>query len=443
MQPLIKLEKVNFYYEKGKPTEVHALKDAGLEIMPGEYVSFFGPSGCGKSTILYAIAGIEKPSDGKIIVNGQDLVGLSPRELAIYRQIGVSIIFQNFNLIPSIKNIDNVTLPMSFLGISPEKRKKRALELFARLGVSEVAERYPFELSGGQQQRVSIARALANDPPIILADEPIGNLDSVNANNVLDILKELNQKDGKTIIMVTHEAWSLRDVTKIFYMRDGSLTKVEEKSKSVVKKVGTGVYYKSLFPELPTLKLRAQNLSNLILRGYSRQEIKRLEYFLIHYFRGQIDRDTFKMVLDRPFRDGGVGLWRQKAEKMAGYIDKIMKEEKELEMLYKKLEKNPEVPLYEEIERIRNWLVEDFTVKLTPLQIERMNEVIGERIRNIITAENFRKIIDLPKEQGGVGLKIKTSLGMAEKMETILGRENSPTGETQRVVQNATQNVNI
>lgn len=424
MEPIIKLENVNFYYDKGKPTEVHALKDVNLEITAGEYISFFGPSGCGKSTLLYIIAGVERPDSGKVIVNGQDLMNFSPRELAIYRQIGIGIVFQNFNLIPSIKNFENVTLPMAFLGISSKKREQRASEIMGHLGVAELMDRYPFELSGGQQQRVSIARSLANNPPVILADEPIGNLDSVNANNVLDILKEFNQQDGKTIIMVTHEAWSLKDVNKIFFMRDGAITKIEEKGeKMAVKKVGTGYYYKNLFPELPAIEARAKALASLFLRGYSKDEIKRLEYFLSHYFRNQIDKETFRMVLDRPYKKGGVGLWKQRAVKIADYMEKIIKEEKELEALYKKLEKNPEEPLYEEVEKIKRWLLGDFTVKMTPLLARRFNEILEERIRNIIPAEHFQKILNLPKDEGGVGFKIRTSLKMAEKLETLLGRE--------------------
>ena len=239
MKPIIELKGVDFYYDKGKPSEVHALRDANLEIKPGEYISFFGPSGCGKSTILYIISGVEQPEKGKVIVNGQDLIDFSFKELAVYRQLGIGIIFQNFNLIPSIKNIENVALPMAFLGISPNIRKKKAMEIFERLGIADLANRYPYELSGGQQQRVGIARALANDPPIILADEPIGNLDSDNATKVLNLLKEFNLKDGKTIIMVTHEAWSLRDVGRIFYMRDGAITKVETRKPEKVKKINS------------------------------------------------------------------------------------------------------------------------------------------------------------------------------------------------------------
>ena len=423
MDSIIKLEGVDFYYDRGKPAEVHALKDVNLEINPGEYVSFFGPSGCGKSTILYAIAGIERPDAGKIIVNGQDLMNFSQRELAIYRQIGIGIVFQNFNLIPSIKNIDNVTLPMAFLGISADRRKERAMQIFERLGIAELIDRYPYELSGGQQQRVGIARALANDPPILLADEPLGNLDSANANNVLDLLREFNEKDGKTIIIVTHEAWSLRDIGKVFYMRDGAITQTEIRREEILKKAGIGHYNKKLFPELPTIEVRVKTLAALVLRGFPQPEVKRLEYFLIKRFKDQIDGDVLRQVLDRPYKDGGVGLWKQKAKKISDNIEGVLKEEKELGELYKKIEKNPEAPLISDVEKIRDWLLEGLTAKLTPLQLDRLDESVSERIRNIITADNFINVLDLTKTQGGVGLKIGTSFKVSEKLEMIMGRE--------------------
>jgi len=224
---IIKLEHVQLYYDKGKPNEYYAIRDVSLEIEQGQYTAFFGASGSGKSSMLYVIAGMEKPQSGRIFVAGKDITNLSEKEIAIYRQITVGLVFQQFNLIPSISVLDNIALPMSFLGIPVDKRQEKAKDLLVRFGIGDLAGRFPYELSGGQQQRVGIARALANDPPIIIADEPLGNLDSENANKVLDFLRDLKQKDGRTIIMVTHESWSLKDAELIFYIRDGELVKTE------------------------------------------------------------------------------------------------------------------------------------------------------------------------------------------------------------------------
>ena len=331
-------------------------------------MAFFGPSGCGKTTMLYAISGIEQINNGKIFINNRDISTFSKRELAIYRQIGVGIVFQQFNLIPSLTVMNNIALPMAFLGIAENKREIEALKLLDRLGIKDLAERYPYELSGGQQQRVGIARALANNPPIIVADEPLGNLDSVNAEKVLEFLKELNEKDGRTVIMVTHEAWSLRDVKKIFYMKDGEIIKTEESTPETVAKAVSEHFYKELSPELNAGEVIARSLSNLLLRGYSYDEIKRFEFFLLQRFTDKIDSEIFKEVLDRPYKDGGIGLWKQKAKKIAGYVDEIIEEKRGIDEIYKELEKNPESPIAAEIEKIRNWLLEEYKGKLSEIQ---------------------------------------------------------------------------
>ncbi|MEK7093991.1 MAG: DUF977 family protein [Patescibacteria group bacterium] len=226
---IIELKDLNGYYDRGKPNEWWALRNVNLQIEAGSYAAFFGASGSGKTTMLYTISGMEKPESGQVLVTGKDITNFSQKELAIYRQMTVGIVFQQFNLIPSISVLDNIALPMSFLGIPLEKRQKKAMDLLVRFGIDNLATRLPFELSGGQQQRVGIARALANDPPIVIADEPLGNLDSENANKVLDFLRDLQEKDGRTIIMVTHESWSLKDAKLIFYIKDGQIVKTEKR----------------------------------------------------------------------------------------------------------------------------------------------------------------------------------------------------------------------
>lgn len=424
MDSIIKLENVNLWYDREKPSEVWALKNINLEIKKGEYIAFFGPSGCGKTTLLYAISGIESVNDGKVMINNRDIAKFSRQELAIYRQIGIGIVFQQFNLIPSLTVLGNVALPMAFLGISPKKREEEALRLLDRLGIKDLAQRFPFELSGGQQQRVGIARALANNPPIIVADEPLGNLDSANAQKVLEFLRELNEKDGRTIIMVTHEAWSLKDVKRIFFMKDGEILKAEESKPATVAKAVSEHFYKELSPEMTVTETAARTLSNLLLRGYSIDEIKRFEFFLSQRFTDHIDSETFKKVLDRPFSEGGLGLWKQKAKKIASYVDEIIEHKREADEIYKELEQNPQSPLVEEIEKIRGWLLKDYRGKISTTQKIRFNEIVSERLRSIIDAESFKKIIALSQNKFGVGLSFRTSQKIAERLETVLKNEN-------------------
>jgi len=424
-QPIIKLENLNLWYDKGKPSEVWALKNINMEINKGEYVAFFGPSGCGKTTLLYTISGIDQAQEGKIFINGRDISNFSKKELAIYRQVGIGIVFQQFNLIPSLTVLNNVALPMAFLGISQEKRTIEALNLLDRLGIKDFAERYPYELSGGQQQRVGIARALANNPPIIVADEPLGNLDSVNAEKVLEFLKELNEKDGRTIIMVTHEAWSLRDAKKILYMKDGQILKSEESKPRTVAEAVSKHFYKELSPQLFQIEIAAQALSNLLLRGYSAEEIKRFEFFLFQRFSDKIDADTFRRVLDRPYQDGGIGLWKQKAAKIGQYVEEIIAERKTVEDVYKELEKNPESPLADEIEKIRLWLLQEYHGKISELQKIQFNEIISERLRSIISGEQFEKVLSLSKAKFGIGFSFRTAQRMSEKFESIINKNGN------------------
>ncbi|MEK7634608.1 MAG: ABC transporter ATP-binding protein [Patescibacteria group bacterium] len=421
MSSIIKLNNVNMWYDRGKPSEVFALQNVNMEIEKGEYVAFFGPSGCGKTTLLYAISGIEQAQEGEILINNRDISKFSKKELAIYRQVGVGIVFQQFNLIPSLTVLDNVALPMAFLGISKDKREQESLKLLDRLGIKDLSARFPYELSGGQQQRVGITRALANNPPIIVADEPLGNLDSVNAGKVLEFLKELNEKDGRTIIMVTHEAWSLRDAQRIFYMKDGAIIK-EERQK--IKTIPISKHFQEFIPKAAVNEITAQTLAGLLLRGYSTDEVKRFQFFLLQRLNNNIDSEIFKNVLDRSYKNGGVGLWKQKAKKISYYVDEIVERKKDVEIIYKELEQNPESPLRAEIERMRIWLLEDYKGVISQIQTIRLDEVIGERLRLIIDSKQIQKIINLPQNKFGIGLSLRASQTMAEKLESILSNNN-------------------
>lgn len=412
------------WYEKDKPAEMHALKDINLEINKGDYVAFFGPSGSGKTTMLYIMSGIDRYQKGKVIINGRDITGLSNRELAIFRQTGIGIVFQQFNLVPSLTVLQNVALPMSFIGISSEKGEKEAQKLLDRLNIGKLGARYPSELSGGQQQRVGIARALANNPPIIIADEPLGNLDSTNAQNVLEFLKELNEKDGRTIIMVTHEAWSLRDVKTVFYMKDGVITGTEHQTAKSITKSLTEHLYKELNPnkteEVAPGALSARALSNFLMRGYSIDEVRRFEQFLSERLNGKIDNNAFREAIDKPFKEGGVGLWKGKAIRIAAYVDAVVDKRHDLEAIAKILEQNPELPIMEEVRRIREWLVSGYKGKLSDIQKTALDQVISDRLRNFISTERFREVLDRSKKEYGVGLSFRSSLRFTEKMESIL-----------------------
>ncbi|MCM2339447.1 MAG: ABC transporter ATP-binding protein [Burkholderiales bacterium] len=428
MSQIIKTENLNLWYDKGKATEVHALKNINIGIEKGDYVSFFGPSGCGKTTILYAVSGIDRFQEGKVLINDVDISGLTNQELAVFRQTGIGIVFQQFNLVPSLNVLKNISLPMLFVGISSEKAEIEARKLIERLDLTKYANRYPHELSGGQQQRVGIARALANDPPIIIADEPLGNLDSANAKMVLNFLKELNEKDGRTIIMVTHEAWSLRDVKTIFHMKDGVVLDVE---KTNAGSVGNSIS-KHLNEQLSSMssennknvsdeeKISARILANFLLRGYSMDEIRRFESFVNERFENKIDKKEFRRLINKPFKEGGVGLWKKKAERVTIYLESILDEKKNVEHIYKTLEKNPELSIMDEIHAIRNWLLDGYTGQITPNQAMALDQVISDRVRDFIPSSKVVELLDLSKNKDGVGLSFRAAQVMSEKLELIL-----------------------
>ena len=229
--PIIKVESISKFYGVGE-TLSKALDDVSLEIYSGEYIVFFGPSGCGKSTFLNCIAGIEIPTSGKVIIRGEDISKFSRKQIAKYRNKKIGIIFQSFNVLKSFNVIDNIALPQVFAGVSKKARTKRAEHLLSMFGLSHLGKRIPTELSGGQQQRVAIARALVNNPWILIADEPTGNLDSKSSKEVMDLLEELNIRSKRTVVLVTHNPDHLKFANRVVHLADGKITKVEKKKQA-------------------------------------------------------------------------------------------------------------------------------------------------------------------------------------------------------------------
>ncbi len=201
--------------------EVEALGGIDWQARPGETTAIMGPSGCGKTTLLNLLGGIDHPTSGRVIVDGKDLGGLSERELERYRLLKIGYIFQFFNLIPSLSALENLEIPMVIAGVGRTERQDRARRLLEMMGLKEKFGKRPEELSGGEQQRVAICLALVNDPPMILADEPTGNLDTENGRAIADLLQRLAQDQRKTVIVATHDPKIVERFSKVYQMRDG------------------------------------------------------------------------------------------------------------------------------------------------------------------------------------------------------------------------------
>ncbi|MFP6591567.1 MAG: ABC transporter ATP-binding protein [Candidatus Latescibacterota bacterium] len=222
---VVRTQGVKKIYKMGD-IEVHALRGIDLEIYAGEYLSIMGPSGSGKSTFFNMVGGLDKPSAGKVYIDEVDVAQLDAYELAWLRCRKIGYIFQSFNLIPVMTALENVTLPMVFAGLTSDESRDKGMELLKKVGLGERHSHKPFELSGGQQQRVAVARALANDPAVVLADEPTANLDLRTGTEIIDLLKEMNENFSVTVISATHDHKMLSVSDRVVWIKDGAKERI-------------------------------------------------------------------------------------------------------------------------------------------------------------------------------------------------------------------------
>ena len=225
-QSVVRTQDVKKVFNLGKDVKVEALKGISIEVAYGEYVSIMGPSGSGKTTLFNMVGGLDKPSAGKVYIDEVDVAQLDAYELAWLRCRKIGYIFQTFNLIPVMTALENVTLPMVFAGLTSDEARDKGVELLTKVGLADRISHKPFELSGGQQQRVAVARAMANDPAIILADEPTGNLDLRTGTEIIELLQEMNRSSGVTIISATHDHKMLSASDRVIWIRDGMVDRI-------------------------------------------------------------------------------------------------------------------------------------------------------------------------------------------------------------------------
>jgi putative ABC transport system ATP-binding protein len=237
---IVRVSNVTKNFNLGK-IEVQVLKGVDLQIDRGDYISIMGPSGSGKSTLFNMIGGLDKPTSGKVFIDEVDIAQLDAYELAWLRCRKIGYIFQTFNIIQVMTALENVTLPMIFAGLNNDAAVQKGMKLLEQVGLGDRHSHKPFELSGGQQQRVAIARALANDPAIILADEPTGNLDLTTGEEIIALLKRLSQQRGVTVISATHDFKMLNVSDRVVWIRDGRVDKIEDREELSISigRIGT------------------------------------------------------------------------------------------------------------------------------------------------------------------------------------------------------------
>lgn len=447
MKPIITAKNLNFTYNKGKDNEYQALINISLDIYPEEFVVVFGPSGCGKSTLLNVFAGLEMPDSGEISVFDRDLMKMSKNEFAMYHRAQVGMIYQQYNLITSLSVLDNVALPQIFVNVRKGKRNKWSRQLLERFGILKQAHKIPTELSGGQQQRIGIARAIVNNPKIIFADEPVGNLDSISAKNVLDILGELNEKEKKTLILVTHNPENLLYADRIVYMKDGIITRevVNKNKHKEIKKKGESEMPKSPTATISDLMRAYHGLSpeqiNILIMPYkakvfahhfittrNMEETKIFEDVIQRRLLGTISQEELYSILKRNSVEGGVGFDKRTAEKVLRRVNRVIRMayyvyQKGRQRLNEKGE-HEKISDDEKAQKVTEYLLKttynDYYKNLDEIQISRMREAVKERLLGQIQKEGFYKVLDEPFKEGGVGLNAKTAKAITEEIELIL-----------------------
>ncbi|MGB1585648.1 MAG: ABC transporter ATP-binding protein [Thermoplasmatota archaeon] len=231
---IVEARKLRKVYETGR-LRVEALKGIDLQVRRGEMLAIMGPSGCGKTTLLNCLSGLDDVSGGQVLIEDKDLAAMKDLDRTRLRSRRMGFVFQSFNLLPVLTALENVELPLLVSGIDPKTAKQRAAQALAQVGLQDYQDHRPKELSGGQQQRVTIARSLVNDPAIIWADEPTGNLDTENGQEVLDLLHELNQRLGQTYVIVTHDPAIAKSCHRIIHMESGAIRTVQKGAGKALK----------------------------------------------------------------------------------------------------------------------------------------------------------------------------------------------------------------
>lgn len=428
-KPLIIARNLDIIYNKGKSNEFKALANVNTDIYEGEYVILFGPSGCGKSTLMYSIQGSLPPANGTLLIRGDNVYAYPPQERVYFQRYVMGIIFQQFNLIQSLSVLDNVALPKIFCDESKIDRERRAQALLDRFGVGMVSHKIPAMLSGGQQQRVSVARSMVNDPQILLADEPTGNLDSVSTQQVMDKIDEINTFDRRTIIMVSHNAAHLSYAHRVYYMKDGAIVReVVNPQRKQIKPVKEGETIVTelellarLFPYDSITTLRVKSLANFLTQEYTFEQLIRLEKAISLLIEGKIHKKNFITALVKKYEDGGAGIEQKKAREMADVAVQIVTQADDVRRF--RSDNESDVAFFSQhkfAERVREYLQHEHNIKLSKPMTANLTTMIADRLSGIHENDDFHTQLHTPIKRGGLGLSVTLSDEVARYMEKLI-----------------------
>jgi len=432
---IIEIKNLNVIYNKGKSNQVRALESVNLDLQPEEWVIVFGPSGCGKSTLLNSITGLETPTSGKVNVLDRDINKLTSNEKSEYRGKSVGMIFQSFHLINSLTVLDNVCLPQVFYGVDLKEREKMAMSFLDRFGIANQAKKYPTDISGGQRQKVSIARALMNSPEIILADEPVGNLDSKSTYNVMAILKELNKVDKKTVIMVTHDSQHLKHADKIVHVKDGKILRVEvirrkqDPSKKLTKdgkrmvkttEVRIPMDLKLLmnsFKDLSSSKMsqllepfKVKQTFAYLMLPITNHQVELTQQYMQKFFLGNLTKKQLQEQLNESVEKGGAGWDKRNAKKFTSEVVDFYEQSKNIDY---------SEPFLSTI-KLSKFFIKRYPLKKTEYQLNILKSSIENRLRNELSREDFQEILNKPVSEEGLGLNRRTAQKIARELELLI-----------------------
>lgn len=430
-KPLIICRDLDIIYNKGKSNEFKALSGASTDIYEGEYIILFGASGSGKSTLMYSIQGSLPPGNGTMLIGGEDIYAISIEDRVYFQRYIMGIIFQQFNLIPSLTVLDNVALPMIFANKDKATRNRRAQSLLDRFGVGHVSHKITPMLSGGQQQRVSVSRSMVNDPKILLADEPTGNLDSVSTQQVMDKIDEINTFDKRTVIMVSHNAAHLSYAHRVYYLKDGVIVReVVNPQRKQIKPVKEGETIVTeleqlarLFPYDSIETLRVKSLVNFLTQSYTFDQIERMERVVQFFIMGKIDKEAFIKTLVLPYERGGVGIPESEARRMSKTSVQILHQADDIRRFRKQNDKqNVFFDQHKLAERLRDHLLKAHRLTLTKKQDSNLVETIADRVVGVTDEDIFHQRLQKGISTGGLALTEKEADDVARYFEKLIAQ---------------------
>jgi len=406
---LIILKNLNLTYNLGQANAFKALHDVSVEIKEGDFAIILGPSGCGKSSLLNIIAGLELPESGSVVMRERNLLKMKEKDRVGYHRKEIGMIFQAYNLISTLSVLDNVALPQIFLNKRKRKRDERAREILGKLGIEKHASKVPSELSGGQQQRIGIARSIINDPEVVLADEPVGNLDSVSSNNVMEILNKLNTEEKKTVVMVTHNPEHTSWGNRIIHMRDGKIIKIEIKDKegNIKKENKEGDvssfdkfvnHFKGLSKKQIQALLepyKAKHLIEKITSNFHENQLGLLEVKAKNRLAGKLNYESFYNELDKSIEKGGVGLDSRSAKNITESVEVLIG-------LAERISKEADLKTraFDTIKTIFNYR----NYKIEQDSLNKAASFLAKKFNKEINNKEFKFLLDQPINKGGAGL---------------------------------------